>query len=400
MTATIDSLSGAVRATEEAAQARFDEAVQGVYARVGMAGLGFMAASILFGIATARSIGQPLQDLQATMQNIVDGLYDRRVSGLEARDEIGAMARAVEVFRKNAVDKQQAQQDLRTAKDRAEAALTELREAQQNLIEAEKLAALGSLVAGVAHEINNPVGISLTVASSLAGRCETFATELQAGPLRRSHLFEFVEGNREAARQLVANLNRAGELVHSFKQVAVDRTHAERRTFDLKEASDQIAASLRPGARQCQVALEVGIPKGMIMDSYPGPYGQVLTNLFLNALTHAFKPGQGGTVRISARTLDEAHVEILFEDKGQGMSAEVFRRAFEPFLRPAAAKVVRGSASTSSTTSSPGASVGASLLIPARAMGLGFASSYLLWRRGTTLCSRPKAPSSTRDGRE
>jgi PAS domain S-box-containing protein len=229
-------------------------------------------------------------------------------------------------------ERKRGESEMRKAKDAAEAALRNLRETQNSLIEAEKLAALGRLVAGVAHEVNNPIGISLTVASSLERKTALFTTEVGRGDLRRSRLNEFLETSRDASSQLVANLSRAAELITSFKQVAADRNYSDQRSFDLGDLTEQVVMSLRPGLRKHNLTLTVDCQPNLTMNSYPGPYGQVLTNLFLNAVAHAFPDGRPGAVDIRVRESGKDNVEIIFADNGCGMSLDVRRRAFDPFF--------------------------------------------------------------------
>jgi signal transduction histidine kinase len=329
----IDQLSAKMRQREQKAQETFDRTLADISRKVLSIAVIFLGIIITAGVLIALSVRLPLQQIMAAMQAITSGDYDRHVQGTGANDEVGAMARAVEVFRQNAIAKSKTEDELRTSKEKAESALLELNAAQQNLIDAERLAALGGLVAGVAHEVNNPIGISLTVASSFARRTEMFEAELRSDTqLRRSQLEEFVRTSRDAAQQLVANLHRAGELIQSFKQVAVDRSRAERRLFSLGEATDQIIASLRPVLKKAPIALSVEVPEGLMIDSYPGAYGQILTNLFINAANHGFADGRSGAITISARPRGNDDVEIIFTDNGAGMTPDVQRQAFDPFF--------------------------------------------------------------------
>jgi signal transduction histidine kinase len=329
----IDGLSVKMRQREQKAQMTFDRTLADISRRVLSIAVIFLGIILSAGVLIALSIRLPLQQIMSAMRAIASGNYDREVLGTEARDEVGAMARAVEVFRENAIAKRKTEDELRTSKEKAESALLELNAAQRNLIDAERLAALGGLVAGVAHEVNNPIGISLTVASSLARRADIFDKELKTSSgLRRSQLEEFVRASRDASQQLVANLQRAGELIQSFKQVAVDRSHAERRQFILNEATDQIIASLKPVLKRAPIELAVDVPEGLLIDGYPGSYGQILTNLFLNAANHAFANGRAGTISITARSRGGDDIEIIFADNGAGMSPEVQRQAFDPFF--------------------------------------------------------------------
>jgi signal transduction histidine kinase len=329
----IDELSARMRQREQVAQETFDQTLADISRKVLSIAVIFLGIIITAGVLIALSIRLPLQQIMTAMQAITSGEYNRRVLGTSANDEVGEMARAVEVFRENAIAKRKTEDELRASKERAENALHELNAAQQNLIDAERLAALGGLVAGVAHEVNNPIGISLTVASSFARRAEMFEAELRSETgLRRSQLEDFVRTSRDAAQQLVGNLHRAGELIQSFKQVAVDRSHAERRLFSLSEATDQIIASLRPALKKASITLSVEVPEGLVIDGYPGAYGQILTNLFLNAAYHAFPDGRSGAISILAKPRGSDDVEIIFSDNGVGMTPDVQRQAFDPFF--------------------------------------------------------------------
>jgi len=229
-------------------------------------------------------------------------------------------------------ERKRSEREVRRARDAAEAALQNLRETQNWLIEAEKLAALGRLVAGVAHEINNPLGTSLTVASSLERKSRLFAAETAQGTLKRSSLNEFVDAVRDGSAQLQESLNRAAGLVQSFKQVASDRNNSELRSFDLGDLTEQVAMGLRPALPKHGVTLNVQCEHGLSISSYPGSYGQVLTNLFLNAIAHAFPDGRRGNIAIKVSACGDNDVEIIFSDDGCGMSPDVRRQAFDPFF--------------------------------------------------------------------
>jgi PAS domain S-box-containing protein len=229
-------------------------------------------------------------------------------------------------------ERKRSEQELRRAKEAAEAALRNLREMQNSLIEAEKLAALGRLVAGVAHEINNPLGTALTVASSMEQKCKLFATQAALGTLKRSSLNEYVEAVRDGSAQLLESLNRAARLIQSFKQVASDRDNSDLRSFNLGELTEQVAVGLRPALPKNIAKLNVTCQENLLMSSHPGSYGQVLTNLFLNSIAHAYPDNDPGTIDIKVRAAGFNDVEIIFADDGCGMSPDVRRQAFDPFF--------------------------------------------------------------------
>ncbi|MFZ6771875.1 ATP-binding protein [Undibacterium sp. SXout7W] len=209
--------------------------------------------------------------------------------------------------------------------------LENLQRAQRELLRTEKMAALGSLVAGIAHELNTPIGNSVTIASTLQQHTDELMKTFAQG-LRRSTLEEYLTSAKMGTDILMRNLSKASELVISFKQVAVDRTSANRRVFDLDEMLTEVVVTLGPMIRKTRHEVNCSIPPKIRMDSYPGSLGQVLTNLINNAFIHAFDGDVRGLVTIQARLLNDDMVELVIKDNGKGIPSDNLGRVFDPFF--------------------------------------------------------------------
>lgn len=229
-------------------------------------------------------------------------------------------------------DRKSGEAAMAAAKDKAEQALADLRAAQESLIRAETMASLGQLVAGVAHEINTPIGIGLTTATHIGEQTRNLQALYTDNALRRSDLSDYIETVTEGSRLLVSNIYRAAALVQSFKLVAVDQTSGERRKFELHTYIEEVLFSLRPRLKRTELAMDVDCPEGLVLDSYPGAISQVLTNLVMNALTHAYEPEQTGTISLAVHQDADKGVVLVFTDDGKGIAADHLPKVFEPFF--------------------------------------------------------------------
>ncbi|MFZ6679844.1 ATP-binding protein [Undibacterium sp. Tian12W] len=207
-----------------------------------------------------------------------------------------------------------------------------LQKTQEHLLAQEKLAALGSLVAGVAHELNTPIGNCLLVASTLQDGSRFLSSKLAGQTLRRSDLNNFCEEVKTSSEILMRGLSSAATLVSSFKQVAVDRTSEHRRSFDLRQVLHDIIATLNIRITQTGHSIQVNVPYNIHMDSYPGSLGQVISNLVENSILHAFDKRQAGHMEINVSTVDGERVLIVFSDDGEGIPEENQKRIFDPFF--------------------------------------------------------------------
>ncbi len=207
-----------------------------------------------------------------------------------------------------------------------------LEQTRKSLVESEKLASLGRLVAGVAHEINTPVGISVSSASYLSDRTESAQALVQAGRFDAAAQDTYLRDARESARLLLSNARRVAQLVLNFKQLAVDRINEARHRFDLKAHLEETIRDLQPKLGESQIEVSIEVSSTIQMDSYPMSLAQVVTNLAVNAVQHAFEPGRKGMVFIRASLREDDEVRIEFSDNGRGIDPALRVRVFEPFF--------------------------------------------------------------------
>jgi signal transduction histidine kinase len=231
-------------------------------------------------------------------------------------------------------DRQQlakANKDLEQANRQLAEAIETINRAHDELGRSERLAALGSLVAGIAHELNTPIGNSLTVASTLAESTQEFAASFSGG-VKRSTVERFIDETLLASDLLTRNIVRSANLVTSFKQVAVDQTSSQRRLFDLAAVVSENIKALSPMIRKTPYVVKQDIPPDIKLDSYPGPLGQVLMNLVNNAILHGFELRAHGVINIAARLMGDCALELRVSDDGKGVAPEHLHRIFDPFF--------------------------------------------------------------------
>lgn len=214
----------------------------------------------------------------------------------------------------------------------AEEALAKLQLAQASLLQSEKMAALGALVAGVAHEINTPVGNTLTAATHLEQATAQVADQYNLGDLSEEELKRYFDMAREATHLMSLNSERAADLIHSFKQVSVDRSSGERRSFHVKQCIDDTLLSLRPLYGRRPIAVRFECHADQAMDSYPGALSQLIGNLLTNALVHAFPDDRAGNIAIVVNAVEGERTEIVFSDDGIGIRGLLRGKVFEPFF--------------------------------------------------------------------
>jgi len=209
--------------------------------------------------------------------------------------------------------------------------LAELKETQSQLVESEKMAALGGLVAGIAHEINTPIGVGVTAASTLHDETQYFLKSYASGHLKRSELDDYIETAQTSSQLILANLQRAADLVKSFKQVAVDQSSLEYRQFLVKPYLEDILLSLTPQLKHTNHIIEITGDDQISVTSYPGALSQVVTNLVMNSLMHAYQKGQAGHLHFHLACNGDRLI-LEYSDDGCGMTPETLKKIYNPFF--------------------------------------------------------------------
>ncbi len=273
-----------------------------------------------------RATRAQLQESESLLKD-AKGRTDELNAKLELRvAEISKLTESLEVRVQERTEALKASNELLAAN------IAQLSSTREQLVKSEKLAGLGALVAGVAHELNTPIGNALVAATTVHQKTAEFQALLHTNKISRKGLEEYFRDALEGNTLAEQSLRRAADLITSFKQVAVDQSSERKRSFDLAQTAREVASSFVYSLRVAHQTLDIQIPDGIVMDSYPGPLGQVLINLITNAQVHAFGHAPDGEMRLTAAIRDQHRVRIEFSDNGSGIAEQHIKRIFDPFF--------------------------------------------------------------------
>lgn len=262
----------------------------------------------------------PLLKLREAAASVKQGKAYEKVE-LQASQEINEVAHAFNDMVSNLEDRYQELQQV----------LNTLQQTQRQLVESEKMVALGNLVAGVSHEINTPIGIGVTAVSFLDQRTGEFVSLYRDNKMKKSDLEQYIQNVGESVAMIQANLQRASELIRGFKQIAVDQSSEVKRKFKMQEYMNEVVLSLKPSLKKTQHEIQIVCDENLEIYSYPGAFSQVMTNFVMNSLIHAYEPGERGNLVFHASKKNQQLI-MKYSDDGKGMPAEIRDRIFEPFF--------------------------------------------------------------------
>lgn len=262
-------------------------------------------------------------DIRDVVEALRRGAWDYLVKPIQ---DMNILLHSVETC----LERARLQRQNREYQQSLEESLEKLHRTQKEMIQSAKMAALGDLVAGVAHEVNTPIGVSVTAASFLAERTRQLRDLYGKGEMKRSDLEKYLALAEESSGSVLSNLERAAELVQSFKKVAADQSSEEKRVFGMKNYLEQILLSLRPQFKRTPHQVSMDCPDDLTLDSYPGAIMQIMTNLIMNSLLHGFADGRAGAISITVESAGE-NVALTYRDTGVGMDQEQKERIYDPF---------------------------------------------------------------------